>query len=295
MSEKAINLQQIVEDWALREYLKTATRSQKRLFEKERAKPKNYLDLTIDWSDAKFIDTTRWPRIDQEKFIDEDDERCGETTDHSLQPIDNGKTKVSILFNTKYTNDTTDAQEYTMRTEKVTRSTCTTSVECGYTMGKEMRVTLKTPGEILEVNAGYTSENTLTHMDGQSFEEETSWGVESVIKVKPGHVADAQLVVNEKKISGKFEIVTKISGTIYVTFSKIKNNNSFVKLIGNDISEIVQKYIEMKKKVNLAPPNVSVDQKIITIVTKGNCSFRYGIKQAVVVHQEAINTEGSIL
>lgn len=283
-----LNLHEIVEEWSLREYLKTATRSQKRLYEKERLKPKNYLGMDIDWSEVTFVDITHWPRIDHEKFEDEEETKCGDVTGRYLQPINNGKTKVSVLFSTKYTNDTSDSQEYTMRTQKTTRSTCETSVECGFTRGKDMSVTLKMPGEILEVNAGYTSENTLTSKDGQTFEEEISWGVESVIKVKPGHVADAELVVNEKKISGKYEIVTKISGTIYVTFTKIKDNNAFVKLVGNDISDIVQKYIEMKKKINLSPPHVSIENSTITITTKGNCLFRYGIKQEVVVHQEAI-------
>lgn len=270
--------------------MKTASRSQKRLYEKERLKPKNYLGLKIDWSDVKFQDVTKWPRIDQEKFEEEEKEKkFGDITDLSLKPDDGGKTKVSILFSTKYTNDTTDLQEYTMRTEKTTRSTVETSVETSYTRGMEMSVSLKTPGEILEANAGYSSENSLTNTEGQSFEEEVSWGVESVIKVKPGHIAEAQLVVNEKKFSGKFEITSKIKGTVYVTFTKIKDNNSFVKMTGNDISDIVQKHINMQKRINQAPDFVNVDNDTITVTTKGNCLFRYGVKQSVIVHQEAIS------
>jgi hypothetical protein len=74
-------------------------------------------------------------------------------------------------------------QEYTMRTEKTTKSAMMTEIESGYTRGVEMSVTLKTPGELLEANAGYKREYSLTHLSGQSFEEELHWGVDSVIKV----------------------------------------------------------------------------------------------------------------
>jgi len=289
MTDTVLNFQEIVEEWAWREYAKTASRSQKKLLEKERLKPKNYLGIKVDWSDVKFSDVTKWPRIDQEKFHEEDEPRLGDITDNNLKPEDGGKTKVSVLFSTKYTNDTTDIQEYTMRTEKTTRPSCETTLETSWTKGMEMSVGLKTPCEILEANAGYHSENSLTNTEGQTFEEEVTWGVESVIKVKPGHVADAQLVVNEKKFTGKFEITSKIRGTVFVTFTKVKDNNSFVRMTGGDISDIVQRHLDMKKRVNQAPDFVTVDDGIISVVTKGNCQFRYGVKQSVMVHQEAIS------
>ena len=91
---------------------------------------------------------------------------------------------MSVLFRTKFKNMTDRQQEYTMKTEKTTKSALITEVESGYTRGVEMSVTLKTPGELLEANAGYRREYSLTHLSGESFEEELHWGVDSVIKVR---------------------------------------------------------------------------------------------------------------
>ena len=53
--------------------------------------------------------------------------------------------------------------------------------------------------QIFEANVGYKREFTLTSVDGETFEEELTWGVDSEIGVKAGYVADASLVVDERK------------------------------------------------------------------------------------------------
>ena len=65
-----------------------------------------------------------------------------------------GETKGNILFQTRFTNDTDDPQEYTLKTEKRTMSSCDTVIEESFTKGVEMSVNLKTPCEIFEANAG---------------------------------------------------------------------------------------------------------------------------------------------
>ena len=168
----------------------------------------------------------------------------------------------------------------------------TTEVETGYTKGFDLGVKLMTPCEVFEANAGFHREFSLTNVDGESFEEELTWGVESLIKVKPEHVAEARLVVNEKKQSGSFEIETRIRGMVYVTFTNIKDNNSFVKATGHDIGEIVKEYLEKEKKKGRSMENiVQVDETNTVIVkTRGSCKFRYGVKQDVKVDQKPINS-----
>lgn len=58
------------------------------------------------------------------------------------------KPLVSVLFQTKFTNNTDGVQEYTMRTEKKTKTTLSTNIEQGYTRGVEMSVKLSAPGEV---------------------------------------------------------------------------------------------------------------------------------------------------
>ncbi len=276
------DLNQIVENWAWREYEKTATRKQQQLLSKQRKKQQKYISVNIDWSDVKFSDSTSWPKFHEDAF---DDLKDHVDSKNENEQADIGKSKVSILFRTKFTNDTDETQEYTMKTEKTTRSSCTTEVETGFTKGMEMSIKLAAPGEIFEANAGYSSEFSLTDFDGQTFEEEVTWGVESTIRVKEQHVAEAQLVVNEKKFSGDFQILTKIRGSVYVTFNNIKDNNSLIKASGCEMTHIMTKYLEMESRKGSAIDYIQIEGPIVFVTTKGNCSFRYGIKQEVVVKQ----------
>ena len=280
--QRSIDIEQIVKDWAWREYDRTATRKQRRLREKEKKNSSRYLNVTLDWSEVKFVDTTDWPQLAEDKADDNDNQS-------TMQAAAAGGTHANILFQTKFTNNTMDGQEYTLKTEKTTRSSCSTEVETSYTRGIEMSLNLKTPGEIFEANAGYTRELTLTNNSGETIEEELTWGVESLIKVKAEHIAEAQLVVNEKKYNGDFVVITKIKGYVFVNFTNIKDNNSLVKATGHDLAEIVKEYIQMQRRIGEALDYVEVQDDTVVIRTKGHCQFRFGIKQEVVVNQIPLN------
>ncbi len=193
--------------------------------------------------------------------------------------------KVNVLFQTEFTNNSKTPQTYTLKVEKTTRSSCTTEVENGVCKGFDLSVNLKMPCEILEANAGYHREVSLTNTEGQTFEEELSWGAESEIRVEPKHVANAQLVVKETKQSGNFVIETKIRGTAHVTFTNIRENNSLLKPVSGDIAYIFNKYLEQKRKIGDSFEFVSVHDDTVFIKSKGSCKFRYGVKQEVKVDQ----------
>ena len=82
--------------------------------------------------------------------------------------------------------------------------------------------------KVFEANAGYKREFSLTNVDGEVFEEELSWGVESQIHVQPQHVADATLMVDERRQTGSFVIETRMRGTVYVSFTCPRDNNAQV-------------------------------------------------------------------
>ena len=63
-------------------------------------------------------------------------------------PATSGDHRASVLFQTRFKNNTKADQSYTMRTEKKTRTSMSTSVEHGFTKGIEMGVSLKTPCEV---------------------------------------------------------------------------------------------------------------------------------------------------
>ena len=284
---RSLDLEQIVTDWAWREYDATANRRQRKLREKQKKNPgRKYINVNIDWSDVKFKDVTEWPALSEEKV----EGLPGEANANADggQMADFGKSSASILFQTKFTNNTQDGQEYTLKTEKTTRSSCTTEIETSYTKGIEMSVNLKTPGEIFECNAGYSRELTLTNNDGETLEEELTWGVESLIKVKPEHIAYAQLVVNEKKYSGEFIVISKIRGYVAVEFRDVKSEVATTITVHN-VAEIVKEYLQIQKRIGDTVDFVEVKDNVVVVRTKGTCQFRFGIRQEVVVNQVPLN------
>jgi len=145
---------------------------------------------------------------------------------------------------------------------------------------------------VFEANAGYKREFSLTNTDGETFEEELHWGVDSVIHVNPHHTADASLVIEEKQYKGDFVIKSRILGTVYISFTALRDNNSFIKSISGNIGSIVQDYLDQEKcKAGGVTAfdwvEVTKDNNVI-VRTKGNCKFRYGVKQEIVVNQKPL-------
>jgi len=283
---KTLDLEKVVKDYFDQWYDKLATRKMRRL------KAKKQMAINVDWSRVKFKDETKWPRFAESPF-DEDDETKDPNSNNPHENVEShgmvegaGSVKASILFQTKFTNDTEYDQEYTMHTSKTTGSTCETFIENSYTKGIDMCVTLKTPCEVFEMNAGYHREMTLTNSQGQTIEEEVTWGVESQIKVKSRHTATAKLIVNEKKYNGDFYVVSRISGPVYVTYNNLKDNNSLIRSGEDDISSILKEFLEVQADIGDPYDSfVQLEGRDVVVTTKGNCQFRCGIKQEVVVKQ----------
>jgi len=59
-TRNVINLEEVVRDWAWREYDATATSGQKKLRRKDKREPRKYLHVELDWSEASFLNETRW-------------------------------------------------------------------------------------------------------------------------------------------------------------------------------------------------------------------------------------------
>lgn len=294
MAQTFLNIEEAVKVWAHREYDKTATRYQRKLKQKEIKTKNKIIKLMIDWSGVRFESKTEWLGI-EDLSQQNTTESSGDTSVlQSLVPADTigvislNIPSTSVLFQTSFNNNTDCTQKYTMRTEKTTRNSMTTEMEKGVTKGIEMGLKLETPCEIFEANVGYKKEFSLNKLEGETFEEEVSWGVEAEIEVKPGHIANACLMIEEKKKAAKFMIRTRMSGMVYIDFNNIHDNNNVIKSTGHDIPSIVKEYVQLmaRKGVDLSSVvSIESDESIIA-TTLGKCDFRYGVKQEVVVHQK---------
>ena len=275
-----------------------------------------YIGVHIDWTKLKINDSTEWPTLHNVPFDIVD--KGSTTADGNAATSDNTWPKASsterglislegdakqrpetgyanahVLFSTTFTNNTDQDQEYTMKTEKTTSSEMTTEIENSWTKGIKMGVNLSTPGQIFQLSAGFSRQTSLTNTDGQTFEEVLTWGVESQIKVKAGHIADASLVVKEQKYSGDFKIISDFRGRIRVDFRNRRKKDDFIKTVTGNIVDVLRSYLkteQRKKEYDFIVIHCKEGDNPahVTIQTQGNCKFRLATKQDVVVNQTAI-------
>ena len=250
MASDIVDLEEIVKNWALKMFEVTKTKEQARIGKENLSFDINWKGVRSQHGDAEFTDALAPP-----------------------------PPKAQVLFKTYFTNNTNIEQEYSFKTERTTCSSCDIMVEKGVLVGQEMSVKLMTPCEIFEANAGFKRELSLTKAEGETFEEELVWAVDSQIKVPPMHKTTAELVITEQQHSCKFTVESRLSGKIHISITNIRENNSFVKSIDGNLADIV-KHDGVK--------GVKVDQNCVCFKTRGKCSFRYAVEQHVQLSQEAL-------
>lgn len=257
------NLEEVIKKWAVKHFECNASFKERSLLKNEA------IAMDIDWKRVTFDDD---PPV---------------YTPHPPVP-GTGISTNHVLFNTTFTNRTAHEQNFSFKTERKTRSSCTVDVEQGCVTGGEIGVKLTTPCEFLEINAGFKREITLVSTDSQTTEEELTWGVDSQVKVEKGHTAEAKLVILEEEYKGAFEVTTRISGVVRIVMRNIKNNNSFMRATEGSVYRVVEEAIAKGLYRPTDALSLNKERKIIVITTKGQCNFRYGLKQTVEVDQKPI-------
>ena len=279
---KTIDLEEVVRIWAERHYDEDAS------FMMKIHKRMKRVQMTIDWSRITFQNETNWEQLDIVPIDNSGEQQKGNNNMNVTVGGAGSETKSRVLFKTMFRNNSESPQDYTMKTEKTTRSSCTTNMETSYTKGIEMCVSLKTPCEVFEGNAGFHSELTLTKAEGETIEEELTWGVESHIKVNGGYLATASLVVEEIKYQGSFVICSTIRGRVSVTFCR-KDNEKHIHSVSADIVDIIQDYVDQQRTIKKHIDEIiTVQDSSVLMQSKGSCDFRFGIQQYVLLDQKPI-------
>lgn len=97
---------------------------------------------------CRFTDQTKWSQLNDENLTEADTSSPVYKAQLDASQDSAVGLRSSILFNTKFANNTNDVQEYTMRADKTTRSSIATSIESGFTRGIDMSVKLSSPGQV---------------------------------------------------------------------------------------------------------------------------------------------------
>ncbi|CAF0772600.1 unnamed protein product [Brachionus calyciflorus] len=182
--------------------------------------------------------------------------------------------KSSVLFSSQFVNDTNYDQEYLLRTERKTTSTCQINISDGYVCEKsgDLSLEVQLPGVVTEAAAGFRHEYSVEKGLSKSVEEEMTWSIESNVKVQGMSRTTADLVIHENQYSGKFEIKSYFSGKVLVHLQK--DGNTLVTFEFSDLGEIFTEKKGFRK-----------DDQGIYRITKGECKARFGIEQKIELHQ----------
>lgn len=250
---EVVDLGSIVTQWAKTMFDITKNKEQAKIH-------RDHLQFTINWNRVKFTHSDP------------------DYTDKQRTP----EPKSQVLFRTFFTNETNQDQEYSFKTERTTCSSCEVQLERAVTIGEEVGLNLKTPCEVLEVSAGFHREVSVTKSQGQEFEQEMTWGVDSLIKVPPHTKTTAELVVSEAQLAANFKMSTTVSGRVLVSVTNLKDNNSLVTTIEGNIAEIIKREMENGLK------GFQVEKNIVRYTTKGQSNFRYAVEQNIRLHQDSL-------
>ncbi|XP_078000378.1 uncharacterized protein LOC144452998 [Glandiceps talaboti] len=188
-----------------------------------------------------------------------------------------------VLFKTSFTNNTENDQENLLRTERKTRSSCSIGIEKGYTIGGSVGVTLSPPNPVIQANAGFSRELSLSKMDEQTLEEELTWTVDTKITIPKKSETTAELLIEEEEYNGHFVVETKFEGKIQVTVRNKKDRNAVLTIITGNVGDILTNDFGFFTK----PDN----RKSVFFATEGTCRCRYGIKQQMVLKQTDLKKE----
>lgn len=235
------------------------------------------LDIVVDWKRVKF-------EYDEPKF---------EQAPKNFAP------KNQTLFRTFFTNNTDLEQDYSFKTERTTRQSCTFSFNKGFSREKEGGFKFALPNDILELAGGLRESHSLEFGKDTTKEDEVKWGVDNVIRVPPHTRATAELVLTEHQYEKKFSIDVKISGTLSIVINSKKENGLFLKRLGCDMGEMIDLAMENRWITRVDTIfkilRIKGEKTTIAVTTlKGSCNFRVGVSQHVTLKQEPTGHKNGI-
>uniref|UniRef100_A0A0N5AAW7 Immunoglobulin E-set n=1 Tax=Syphacia muris TaxID=451379 RepID=A0A0N5AAW7_9BILA len=301
-SKDLVDLEQIVLNWAKQIFEITKTKAESRIHKK-------HLQFNINWSHLlnECLDPTyTYGGVSTNAVNQAKEEQC--------------------LFKSTFSNTTDREQEYSFKTERSTRSSATVIVEKGLCRGVDMSLKLKTPCEVVEANAGFHNEISITHVGENTTEEELIWGIDSNVRVPPRCEAVAELVILEDRQVRNFKVESRLSGRIIVTVTNLYDNNSLVTIIEGNIADIIrgnpnhptmgftvhddvssfvasavfkENFPGQKQLVTSGDTLCHLKSvlhirffishfKVVTFIATGVCKFKYGVEQKVRITEKPL-------
>ena len=239
MSVDIIDLEEVVETWAWNSY--NRTRSGKALKLKDTR-------MDINWSAVSFVP-----------------EKPTYSTVGNVQP------KSHVIFKSVFRNDSDIEQSHSLKTERQTTATCTSSLTKGCTKGFNVGLTLAAPGDVAKASVGFEKGFSIENAKETSDQKTLTWAAEGSLTVKPKSTLTAELQITEKQYRYTFSSKVAINGRVTVSIHNRKENNNFIMSVMGDIKEILVDDIKI--------PKIETKGKTAYIALNGKCEFQFGIEQ----------------
>ncbi|KAI3378297.1 hypothetical protein SNEBB_007144 [Seison nebaliae] len=191
--------------------------------------------------------------------------------------------KTHILLRTEFNNKTSETQEYSLKAERTTRQTYTYSFFKGLCRGIETSLMMKLPSEILEVGGALRREQSVEMGREQMKEDEITWAVDSVVRVRCRSTIAAELVVKEYEYAPKFEVQLDISGKVFISIFNRKHHDEPVHFVEGRIFDI----FDWAHKRHLLPHHFRLNRpkRLLEVEVTGQATFRFGVDQHVTLKE----------
>ena len=115
------------------------------------------------------------------------------------------------------------------------------------------------------------------------------WNVNSQINVPPRTRIYAELNIDEEEFNGDFSVYIRFYGRITATIAARQSPNAYLKYFDGDIVQIIRETVENYPRRWNGLEIIEENPPVVQFTMRGKCSFRYGIKQHVVLNQESLN------
>ncbi|KAL3086610.1 hypothetical protein niasHT_037736 [Heterodera trifolii] len=191
-------------------------------------------------------------------------------------------TRPNTIFKSVFTNNTSQVQAYSLKTERCSESICGVSREQGFMFGAEAELTLKTPCEVAELKTNFKHEIHFNKLTENIKSETLVWAVDNNIVVPPGGQTEASIVIEEMSYHGKYCLVSSLSGVVTVAIRRLRDGVLMMPISAN-VATIMNEYLAKKEPrlkgvVSLNGPNV-------LLKSKGICHFQFAVKQYVELNE----------
>jgi hypothetical protein len=187
-------------------------------------------------------------------------------------------TRPNTIFKSVFTNNTSQPQAYSLKTERTSESICGVVREKGFMFGAEAELTLKTPCEIAELKTGFKHEVHFNNLTENVKSETLNWSVDSNIMVPAGVQTEAAIVIEEMSYNGSYQVTSTLAGVVTIVIRRNKDGGIVIPVTTN-IANVFQEF--MTKGDQRLKEVVKMDKNKVKLVSKGNCHFQFALKQYV--------------